>query len=472
MDGALLLKQGRFMKRYTGNPHVAVDINGKVWLNAGKLAAEVKAGKKVDSPKKKKPPVETGGVNDLHFDTEQNSEKLSTQQPDLQTEIDNLSPNQKKKNTVNKKEVQRRIQAMINSRYGCRELYFITISFPTCVTDAVGIKALNTWLTSLRKYRMVHQYLWVAERNSKGTIHFHMCVCSFFHVQKANAMMRGVLRNLHKSGEIFYPENKLYNGVDIAGRRYAPGQKSKKYVTNFVEKKGGKALGWYLTKYVTKNNAEFENLAWHNSRGFSCLFHAITLSYIEFEDKLSFVEKLNTQRVFENEWFAWAPWVGGPPEQIEKHLFEVNSYIQSLLGFIHPKDDGQLQYTTYEKKVTPSPYYTVIQSLKKTNEMANSQHGPMPDADTQVKNNERRMHEAFIRFYGAQAWGKWFSDKMRLLIIDRVNELGMQNEFSDLLLLIDKEHNEKDADGNELFFFTYHLYTYWAIDLLNQIPNN
>jgi hypothetical protein len=352
IDGALLLKSGRFMKRYTGNQHVCIDINAKVWLNPGKLLKSIQEGKKVDKPKKKNPRMEMQGDNNiLNAYALQISDNLSTQKGNLITDINDLSTIQKKKNTVNKKEVQRRIMAMINSQYGHRELYFVTVSFDPCVTDAIGIRALNTWLTSLRKYKMIHQYLWVAERNKKGTIHFHIAVPHYFNVQKANSMMRGTLRNLHKSGEIFYPGNAKYNGVDIAGRRFSPGQQSKKYVTNFAEKKGGKALGWYLTKYVTKNDAEFETLAWHNSRGYSSLFHGITLSYEEFEDKLGYVSELNMHRIFENEWFAWCPWSNGPPAAVEKHLFEVNSYTQHLLGFIHSKDAGQIEYKEVKQKL-------------------------------------------------------------------------------------------------------------------------
>jgi hypothetical protein len=354
MEGALLLKQGRFLKRYTGNQHSAIDINGKLWLDANQLKKTIQGAKKIDKPKKKTP-VETGVVNNFNNNDEQISDNLSTQQSGLSTNTPDLSTIPKKKNVVNKKEVQRRIMAMINSRYGCRELYFITVSFPPGLSDAMGIKALNTWLTSLRKYRMLHQYLWVAERNSKGTIHFHIATCTYFAVQKANRMMAGTLKNLHKSGEIHFPGYAKYNGVDIAGRRFEKGQKSKKYVTNFVEKKGGKALGWYLTKYVTKNNAEFENLAWHNSRGFSSLFHGITLSYEEFEDRLCYVERLNMVRIYENDWFAWAPWVGGPPPEIEKHLFDINSYTQSLAGIIHPKDEG-LEYTQPVREKAVSIY--------------------------------------------------------------------------------------------------------------------
>jgi len=78
--------------------------------------------------------------------------------------------------SVNKKEIRRRIQGMINAQKyakGVPKLFFITISFPPCISDRVGYRLLNTWLTRLRKWRKKMSYLWVAERQKNGTIHFH-----------------------------------------------------------------------------------------------------------------------------------------------------------------------------------------------------------------------------------------------------------------------------------------------------------
>lgn len=465
MDGALMLKQGRFMKRYTGNKHVEIDINGKIWLNPGKLAAEIKSAKKIDVTKKKTP-VETGVVNKFTNDNPQISDNLSTQQTELLTDIDELSPKPPKKYTVNKKEVPRRIMAMLNSQMGYRELYFITVSFPPVITDLLGMQLLNTWLTSLRKYRMIRQYLWVAERQPKtNTIHFHICVPHYFNVYKANRMMGGCLKELHKKGSVNFPGYTKYNGVDIAGTR--PGGKgTKKYITNFAEKKGGKALGWYLTKYVTKNNAEFDNYAWHNSRGYSALHHGITLTDAEFIDGLGYVDALDNNKIFEREWFAWAPWARGAPASIQLELFRVNSYTQFLLEYFHPKDDGALSYTDFNKLPEQTAYYNNILKFKEMRHENNPTSMQTEEATSRIVNNERRMLKAFLLFAGEEDFNKEFSNKMRLTIKERVSYIGMETEFKNLIALIDSEH---EGPG---FFYTYHLYCYWAIDLLNQIPNN
>lgn len=259
--------------------------------------------------------------------------------------------------------------AMLNSQMGHRELYFITVSFPPVVTDALGMQLLNTWLTSLRKYRMIRQYIWVAERQQVGTIHFHICVPHFLNIHRANRMMAGCLKELHKKGSIHYPAFAKYNGVDIAGTR--PGGKgSKKQVTNFAGKQKAKALGWYLTKYITKNATEFDQLAWHNSRGYSALHHGITLTDAEFEDVLQYHLQLNEFKIFERDFFCWAPWARGkPPDAIQLELFKVNSYTQWLLGYCHPKDDGVLTYTEPVTSTVRNPSTEIPNNTKKINDM-------------------------------------------------------------------------------------------------------
>jgi hypothetical protein len=145
-------------------------------------------------------------------------------------------------------------------------------------------------------------------------------------VKRANAMMRGTLKTFAKRGEIPYhprnPQIAKYNGVDIAKNRKT------RRVTNFAIKKGQRALATYLTKYVTKNETEFDNLAWHNSRGFTALFTGITFTFREF-NRNKFAHFLNPVRVFEMNFATFIPWMYGPPPAIEEHLYKLNSFIQN-----------------------------------------------------------------------------------------------------------------------------------------------
>jgi hypothetical protein len=200
---------------------------------------------------------------------------------------------------------------------------------------------------------MLRDYLWVAERQdgkradgrpATNTIHYHIAIPHYMNVQRANAMMRGTLKNLAKAGAIPYslhqPQIAKYNGVDIAKNRKTG------RVVNFAVKKGSRALATYLTKYVTKNNAGvanekgeievpgFEHLAWHNSRGYSSLFTAVTFTIQEFKD-LKFGPFLNRVRVFEMNFAKFIPWLYGPPPLLTDHLYKLNSYIQYVT------DNGQ-----------------------------------------------------------------------------------------------------------------------------------
>jgi hypothetical protein len=111
---------------------------------------------------------------------------------------------------------------------------------------------------------------------------------------------------------------------------------------NFAIKKGARALAAYLTKYVTKNDAGvadelgniavpgFSHLAWHNSRGFSCLFTGMTCTLNEFRNA-GFGGYLNRVRAFKMEFATFVPWLFGPPPLLMQHLYELNSTIQTLL---------------------------------------------------------------------------------------------------------------------------------------------
>lgn len=175
---------------------------------------------------------------------------------------------------------------------------------------------------------MLKNYLWVAERQQNGTIHFHIAIPHRMPIKKANAMMRGTLINAARKNEIPCNVHALrrYNGVDIAKNR-----KTKK-VTNFALRKGSKSLANYLTKYVTKNDGSFPHLAWHNSRGYSGIFLGVTFTTSEFL-KMGFHHFIDRAKQFSQEHFVFVPWnATGPPKKIIDHLYQLNSWIQSQLN--------------------------------------------------------------------------------------------------------------------------------------------
>lgn len=253
---------------------------------------------------------------------------LSTLPGPLVLSLRNLSTIKPQKTySVKKSVVRQRLLNYINTKAGQKELFFVTVTFPPSVNDATGYKALNTWLTRLRQLRILRNYLWVAERQESGVVHFHIAVPHRVTISKFNSMMKGTLKNLARSGEIpgsKYQFNK-YNGVHLGKDKYTG------KVVNFAVKRGAKSLAWYLTKYITKNDTAFTHLAWHNSRGFSSLWLAITFSKQEF-DRSKLHYHLNFAKQFENDFVIFVPWRGPPPVKLMQHLYEVNSYNQYLLS--------------------------------------------------------------------------------------------------------------------------------------------
>lgn len=334
--GVTVLKENTFVRRYVGNRYSAVDINGNLWLKKTELDKLTKGERQKRfgvTPVKKKPRIEMQGFyNNLIIGNEvQIYENLLTHYKTLYTLSGGLSTKKTANYSINKREVRQRILGYINTHRGKKELYFWTVTFPPEVDDRTAYRLYNIWLTALRQRGMLREYIWIAERQENGTVHFHIAIPHKMPVQRANAMMRGTLKNAIKKGTLNYSLHKIarYNGVDIAKNRHT------KRVTNFAVKKGTRALVTYLTKYVTKNNTEFLHLAWHNSRGYSSLFTGVTFSIPEFKS-YGFPAMLNRAAKFETEFFTFVPWANGPPEIIMRHLYKINSYTQ----FANDPDNG------------------------------------------------------------------------------------------------------------------------------------
>jgi hypothetical protein len=380
-SGVTFLHERRFKKRYTGSKACAIDIEGRMWLRADDLLtndiATLDGGElvivrviKEDKKKKVRKPPNLQNVNEI--DTKHRVPELGAiseilpDQQNLCPSVENFATKdakkpRKKSYSVDKAAVRQRIYAMVNTMKGKKRLFFWTVSFPEGTPDDTCYKAFNTWLTSLRQRGMLHDYLWIAERQEGDrlkdktkqpthTIHFHIAIPHYLDVQKANAMMRGTLKGYAKKGLMpgafctvsaapslrkysYTASIAKYNGVDICKDR-----KTRKPI-NFAVKKGQRALAHYLTKYVTKNDAGqvddkgeliapgFEHFAWHCSRGFSRLFTGVTCTIKEFQ-AAGLGGYLNRVRVFKMEFATFVPWLFGPPPMLEEHLYKLNSYIQ------------------------------------------------------------------------------------------------------------------------------------------------
>lgn len=179
-----------------------------------------------------------------------------------------------KRYTLNKSKVRRRCHALSRLEKSKKFLAFYTITFPEGLLDKECYKLFNLWLTRCRKTSDLNTYLWVAERQQNGTIHFHLLTNDFMEIAIVNGYMAKALTNAKKKGneKLTIVETEKYNGVDVK----RVGQKKKSLIS-------------YLTKYITKNNIEFYRLPWHCSRDVSRLF---TSMYFEDEQSEEILRKL------------------------------------------------------------------------------------------------------------------------------------------------------------------------------------
>lgn len=318
LTGVTYLTQRKYRARYRGSKSAAVSINGKLYKKKAELQAAIDSWKEPQK-KRAKSPDPAPKFSDVAM---QSNNNVLTDNLYLPTTGEKISP-PIRAYRIKKSEVRHRILGYINTQKGKKELYFWTVSFFQGTPDKVAYQIFNIWLTSLRKYRMLREYLWIAERQENGTIHFHIAIPHKMPVHRANAMMAGTLKTFARRGLIpaSVHECRRYNGVDIAKNRKT------RRVTNFAVKKGSRALSTYLTKYVTKNSATFEHLAWHNSRGYSALFTSITFTVAEFrQHRFGFF--INRTRILTSEYAKFIPWLDDPPPLLQDHLYRLNTYLQ------------------------------------------------------------------------------------------------------------------------------------------------
>lgn len=193
-------------------------------------------------------------------------------------------PVEKKENRkINKAKVQGKIYALFNLKISRKFIAFYSVSFPIDMSDNVAFDIWNLWLTHLRKYYGLTNYLWVTERQKNKTIHFHMLTNQFLPIKNVNRTMANIIDNKVKNGFCSWGNSSVssYNGVDVdsiynskrhrkTGKELNPTQ-----VRNWLQK--------YVTKYVSKNNESFEHLCWHCSRSVSQLFTSTVILFSERE---------------------------------------------------------------------------------------------------------------------------------------------------------------------------------------------
>jgi hypothetical protein len=160
-----------------------------------------------------------------------------------------------------------------------KKLNFLTLTFINQVEDKQAVSMLAKFLDNCTKQMKDFQYIWVAERQTKNAvfennIHFHLITNKYFKISK---YWEYWLKLQEKSGiEAREANFKASSAFDIRS----------------LNAKNIKAIGQYITKYVTKNNDKFDCQVWNCSK-------KISMFYTDFYSGYEFIESV--ERVLEYE---------------------------------------------------------------------------------------------------------------------------------------------------------------------------
>jgi hypothetical protein len=220
---------------------------------------------------------------------------------------------------LNKSKVRKKCHALCRLEKSKKFSAFYSISFPCGLSDEVAYRIFNTWLTRCRKKSNLQTYLWVAERQTNWTIHFHLLTNDFMPIREVNSYMASCLLTEKNKGLDVLKTAKIemYNGVDVKR----------------VDKNRASLVS-YLTKYITKNNIEFHRLPWHCSRDVSRLFTTINFDDPDCDkyfDLLPLVQKLDRvedkYRIIKTKNFNVAGFKFRPDDKLYNDLDSMNEYV-------------------------------------------------------------------------------------------------------------------------------------------------
>jgi hypothetical protein len=152
-----------------------------------------------------------------------------------------------------------------------KKLNFLTLTFINQVEDKQAVMLLARFLDNCNKQMKDFQYIWVAERQTKNevfenNIHFHLITNKYFKIDK---YWNYWISLQEKSGLKPREENfKASSAFDIRS----------------LNAKNIKAIGQYITKYVTKNRDQFDCQVWNCSKKISMLYTDFYSGYEFIED--------------------------------------------------------------------------------------------------------------------------------------------------------------------------------------------
>ncbi|MBT0550815.1 rolling circle replication-associated protein [Riemerella anatipestifer] len=259
---------------------------------------------------------------------EKRGNKTIIQKMEDQAKNAGLKDNSEKLYQLKKSKIRNKILNFFTLNASKKFCAFYTITFPFGIDDDIAYKLLNTWLTRCRKECGLKSYLWVAERQKNGTLHFHLITNNYMKIGTVNEFMKTALSNAKNKGEISCRKNIIqkYNGVDVDNLYYPKKRKGKpKRLSgaNAMNK-----LAFYLTKYVTKNDTKSNRLPWHCSRDISALFVSINYQDISTHEIANLISD-NPEAVltFNEEYFTYHYFLFKPSEFYFEDLRLINEVV-------------------------------------------------------------------------------------------------------------------------------------------------
>jgi len=234
---------------------------------------------------------------------------------------------------INKSKVLQKAAAFYNLKSSRKFMAFYSVSFPIGMTDKTAMKCMNIWLTRVRKLNRKVNYLWIAERQKNGTIHFHALMDKWLNIRVVNWYMSkaidGVIKSDNVKGLNF--NRSKYNGVDVE-RVY-----------------NGKGVSKYLVKYMAKGSDQtidekgvihrpFDCRSIGMSRLVSALFTKVIESFYDGIEKWPYFKRDDPSSPFEysirvSEFAFWVPYKFGLPPDINKRLCKINDSLVDIFRF-------------------------------------------------------------------------------------------------------------------------------------------
>lgn len=166
-----------------------------------------------------------------------------------------------------------------SKKYVKFKLNFITLTLPTSQQESdneIKHKCLNSLLTELRKFHGVKNYIWRAEKQANGNIHFHLVTDSFI---DHTALRRRWNRVINVLGYVDRYSEKMRSNIKSFSDYYNAYINQGSYIQLMRRYNAGKANNWtnpnttdvhstkkvkniiaYLAKYMSKNIEEPELL--------------------------------------------------------------------------------------------------------------------------------------------------------------------------------------------------------------------